>query len=277
MSTGSRVLAEAGEPKTEAPTLWPTSTVGAKFVVALTGAGLTLFVIFHMLGNLQVFLGPEVLNRYAQFLKENPELLWPARIGLLLLFVVHIALTIQLQIRNRAARPVNYVYRQQYLSADLASRTMLLTGLVILAFVIYHLLHFTVGFVQPQNFHREEITDPKKRQAYETMAGHAAREAYRKELDPLYKRHDVYSMVVLGFRDWRIAVSYIIAQLFLGLHLWHAVPSLFQSLGINQPRWWSAIRSLGAAITVVVVAGNISIPLAILLRLVGASVSADAP
>src|SRR5215218_4956889 len=119
------------------------SSVGKKFIMAITGMALFLFVVLHMIGNLQVFLGWEELNRYGAFLQGNVELLWPARIGLLVVVLLHIWSAIKLSAENRAARPVAYASYDPT-AASYASRTMLMSGLIILAFIIYHLLHFTV-------------------------------------------------------------------------------------------------------------------------------------
>lgn len=116
--------------------------------MALSGQGLILYVIFHMLGNLQVFEGPHVLNGYAAFLHSMPMLLWTARIGLLSLAVLHIVLAIQLTLRNRRARPVAYRVRE-YRQASFASRTMAASGIILLLFIIFHLLHLTAGVMDP--------------------------------------------------------------------------------------------------------------------------------
>ena len=211
--------------------------------MAVTGLCLLGYVIVHMIGNLQVYKGPEALNAYAKMLKGMPGLLWGARLTLLVLFTAHIYLGIALYLENRAARPVGYV-RFQYEQASIATRTMLLSGLVILAFVIFHLLHFTLGAVQPEYF---EAKDP---------AG----------------RPDVYGMVIHGFQNPVLAISYLIAQLFLGLHLYHAVPSMFQSVGLKHPRYNPLIAKLGLVVALVVVVGNVSMPLSILFGLVGSGV-----
>src|SRR5205085_11893527 len=118
------------------------SSLGRKYVMAITGFFLFLFVIAHLAGNLQLFLGPEALNRYGHFLQSNPELLWPARAALLVLVALHIWAALALSGENRAARPVGYaVYRP--VGSSYASRTMLMSGLIALVFIIYHLLHFT--------------------------------------------------------------------------------------------------------------------------------------
>ncbi len=223
------------------------SSVGRKAIMAVTGLGLVVYVVVHMLGNLQIYLGRDVINSYAQMLKGAPVLLWTARTVLAVLFVTHVYLGVTLYAENRAARPVPYA-RYEPRTATLSSRTMLISGMVVLAFVVYHLLHFTIGTVLPENFRRREL-----------LPGGA-------------DRQDVYAMVVLGFRHPAVAASYVIAQLFLGLHLYHAVPSLFQSLGLRHPRYDGPIEKLGLGVTLAVVVGNVSIPVGINLGLVGTSV-----
>ncbi len=119
------------------------SSLGKKYLMALSGCALFLFVIAHLLGNLQIFLGPEALNRYGHFLQTTPELLWPARLGLMALVVVHIVCAVKLTAENRAARPVPYA-QHEIVAASYASRTMMMSGLILAAFIVYHLLHFTV-------------------------------------------------------------------------------------------------------------------------------------
>lgn len=255
MSTGSNLLPEVQSETTPRPTIRPASTVGSKFVVAITGAGLSLFVFFHMVGNLQIFLGREVINRYGAFLQENVELLWPARLILLAFLLIHIFLTLKLKLKNRSARPVPYVQKHDQ-SADLASRSMVLTGLVILAFIIYHLLHFTVGMIYPSAIQHYEMLNPATMH-WEVVPGNVA--------EGVVHRHDVYAMVVASFRQPVVSLAYIIAQIFLGLHLWHGIPSLFQSLGIHRPRWRKCITGFGIAVALIVVIGNIFIPLAIMV------------
>ena len=217
----------------------PQSSIGIKYVVAVTGLALTGFVLVHMLGNLLVFLGQDHLNAYANTLKNNPGLLWTARLGLLLMFVVHIYLALQLKIKNLAARPTAYVFSHTE-EASFASRTMVWTGLAIFFFVLYHLAHFTLGITDPMNAH---LVDSKG-------------------------RHDVYSMVIHAFRSPLISGLYILAMVFLFLHLSHGVQSTFQTLGITRRRWDSLIYRCGMGLTLLVVVGNISIPLAILFRLI---------
>jgi succinate dehydrogenase / fumarate reductase cytochrome b subunit len=219
--------------------------------MAFTGLGLTLFVIAHMLGNFQVFLGREALNGYAAALKHMSSLLWIARIGLLVLFVLHIAYGVNLWLANRAARPVMYHFKK-YREATLASRTMIVTGLVILAFVLFHLAHYTFGLVQK---------DPVTGQSFLEMK------------DPTdLKRADVYAMTIYGFRNPVISLLYIVSMALLAFHLSHGVQSLFQSLGLNHPRWFPFLKGLSLVVAVVIFVGNSSMPLAVLLRLIGKDV-----
>ena len=220
------------------------SSLGSKYVMAVTGLALIGFVIVHMLGNLQIFLGKQALNDYAHHLEELPTLLWTARVVLLAIFVIHILFGLRLWQHNRTARPVGY-YVHDTEQASWASRHMLLTGLVILAFVIYHLLHFTFGVVDPGHFKRNTADVPMYKAA-----------------DPAAEpEYDTAAMVVGGFAQWPISLSYVVAMLFLGLHLWHGAGSWLQSLGWNSKRWQRLIHELGAAAAVLIVVGNCSIPL----------------
>jgi succinate dehydrogenase / fumarate reductase, cytochrome b subunit len=229
------------------------STIGTKVVMALTGLGLLLFTIAHMVGNLQVFAGPEKLNAYAKTLQDLGPVLWAMRIGLLAIFVVHVGSAWRIWRMNRAARPERYaVYRPN--TSSYASRTMMWSGLIVLAFIVYHLLHFTVGAVQPEYFHLPDWGE----------ANAAAPDAHA--------RNDVYRMVVLGFRSPVVALSYVVAQLLLGMHIWHGASSLFQTLGCVNPRIDLLKRAAGPALAVVIVVGNCAIPLAVLLNLVGSDV-----
>jgi succinate dehydrogenase / fumarate reductase, cytochrome b subunit len=220
------------------------TSLGAKYVMALTGFGLVAFVLGHMAGNLLLFAGPDALNSYAEGLKSKPALLWSARAGLLFIFLLHLFLAFRLWELNREARPVRYVYEDTE-KATWASRHMMLTGLVLLAFIVYHLAHFTFGVVPGQSINyldSHDIHDPK--------------------------RQDVYHMVVAGFSNPWITLSYLVAQVFLCLHLWHGGSSWFQSLGLNHPQYNPVIRKVGPVIAVAVLIGNCSMPLAVLFGLV---------
>jgi succinate dehydrogenase / fumarate reductase cytochrome b subunit len=230
------------------------SSLGAKYVMAVTGIGLIGFVVVHMLGNLLIYLGPDALNSYAQALKDKPALLWPARFGLLAIFVIHIILGIRLTLQNQAARDIPYVY-EDTVQANWASRHMVLTGLVVLAFVLFHLAQFTFGVVTKYTDESGVVTN--------YLDLHDAK-------DP--PRHDVYRMVVAGFRSVPVTLTYLIAQFFLWLHLWHGGSSWFQSLGINHAAYNPLFRAFGPVLATIVLIGNCSIPLAVLSRLVGGSV-----
>ena len=205
-----------------------TTTVGKKILMAVTGIILVLYVLAHMVGNLQIYIGAERIDAYARFLHSMPPLLWFARAVLLFCVLVHIVAAVQLWLRNRASRPVKYrVFRPP--EVDLAARTMVWSGPILLLFIIYHILHLTTGDAHP---------------GYE-------------ELAPFHN-------VVTGFAVWWAAGIYIVANLLLAFHLYHGVWSLFQSLGWDHPKWGRWRRYLAAAIAVVVGTANISIPLAVL-------------
>lgn len=217
------------------------SSIVRKGIVGITGGLLVLFVLGHMVGNLLIFLPPEAINEYAEFLHEagHGALIWIARAGLLTLFVVHLGVTISLKMENKKARPIGYAAHDPQVSGW-ASRHMLLTGIVVLLFVIYHILHFTIGVTDESTKWRNLVEGPNR---------------------PHYL--DVHSMVVYGFRDPFVASFYIVCQVILGLHLWHGGSSIFQSLGINRGPWRSFTSKVGPLVAMVVVVGNCSIPLAI--------------
>lgn len=216
------------------------SSVGLKFVMAVTGLLLFGFVIAHLAGNLQIYAGPDQLNGYAQKLQDLGPLLWIARAGLIAIFVLHLATASLLTRRNRAARGTPYAV-QKPIESTHASRSMVSTGIVVLIFVVYHLMHFTFGVGIRPEFH--DWTDPQG-------------------------RHDVYSMVVAGFQQLPIALFYIVSMLGLGVHLFHGAASMFQSLGWNQPKYRAFTRLLGIGLTVVIILGNISMPVAAQIGLI---------
>jgi succinate dehydrogenase / fumarate reductase cytochrome b subunit len=216
-----------------APGFWD-STTGKKIVMAVTGAIMFGFVIVHMLGNLQVFEGPEKLNAYGAFLHSIGELLWPARIVLLIAIALHIIATVQLALRNKRARPIGYS-RKQAIASSYASRTMYWSGPIVLAFIIFHLLHLTAGYIHP---------------------------------GAAYIEGDVYHNVVAGFQVWWVSVWYIFAICLLGLHLRHGLWSMFQSVGIHQPQHTAILKKVAMVIAVLIVLGYISIPIGVLLGLV---------
>ena len=212
------------------------SSIGAKALVALTGFLLVGFVVQHMVAHLQMFGGPEVYNAYAAGLKSLGPLLWVARLGLLGVFVLHIATAVRLQAMNKAARPVTYQSKKSQASS-LASRSMLLGGALLLLFVLYHLGHFTIGLTNPE---------------FLTLKDAAG-------------RHDAYRMTVLGFQHVALVVLYIAAMGVLSLHLSHGVSSMFQTLGLNHPRYRPLIEWVGPVIAGVTFLGYITIPIAVQL------------
>jgi succinate dehydrogenase / fumarate reductase, cytochrome b subunit len=217
------------------------SSVGKKFVMATSGVLLLGFVIAHLAGNLQIFLGPEALNRYGEFLHHNVEILWPARIGLIVLVALHVWSAVRLALENRAARPVGYAGDPAAPAASYASRTMMMSGLIVAAFVIYHLLHYTAN-VRAINLTGRDFSTLVDEQG----------------------RHDVYAMLVLGFEQPLVAGFYIFALALLCLHLSHGIYAMFQSLGIQVgfAPWLPKCLARWAAILIFL--GYISIPLAVL-------------
>jgi succinate dehydrogenase / fumarate reductase cytochrome b subunit len=214
---------------------WYLSSIGAKLVMATTGVLLFGFVLSHLTGNLLMFAGPDAMNAYAHWLQEKGMLLWAARAGLLVIFTVHIGSAIRVHRQNRAARPDSYAV-SSYLATTYAARTILVSGLVVLAFVIYHLLHFTLGVTNPE---------------------------YLLMLDPQGRR-DVYGMVVTGFENRAVALSYIVAMLLLSSHLSHGLTSLFQTFGLHGPSFKLLADKVGPAVAIVIFIGFASIPLAVL-------------
>ncbi len=223
--------------RTIAAAFWR-SSVGKEVVMAVTGAILVGFVILHMLGNLKIYQGEEKFNTYATYLREvglpvlsHEQFLWTARLVLLVAVVLHIVAAVQLTLMSRAARPIRY-RRWESVQATCADLTMGWTGTIIALFVIFHILHFTVGAV-----------------------GFAPGQ-YR----PMF----VYRNVVNGFRVWYVSAFYIAAMVALGLHLDHGVWSIFHHLG-RDARSNRCYRALALAVATAVVVGNISIPVAVLI------------
>jgi succinate dehydrogenase / fumarate reductase cytochrome b subunit len=216
-----------------------TSSLGKKFLMAITGVGLLLFVIGHLAGNLQIFLGPEPINRYGHFLQTTPEILWPARIGLLTFVIIHIWTSLSLTIENRAARAARYEVKE-LVAASLASRTMIWSGLIIVAFVGFHLAHYTLLIVHPE---------------------------YR-ELHDAHGWHDIYRMMVIGFSNGWVSGFYVLSIGLLCIHLSHGASAMFQSLGLKNEAYASLIDRFAIVAAVVIFLGYISIPLAVFAGMV---------
>ena len=213
-----------------------TSSLGKKYLMAVTGVVLFLFVIGHLLGNLQVFLGPEAINRYGHFLQTTPEILWPARVILLACVIVHIWFSINLTIENYAARSVRYEIKR-LVDASLASRTMIWSGLIVFCFVFYHLAHFTLLWVHPE---------------------------YGNLIDTQTGYHDIYRMMILGFSNLWVSGFYTLGIGLLCIHLGHGIESMFQSVGLKNEVWTTRINVLGIVVAILIFIGYVSIPVAVL-------------
>jgi succinate dehydrogenase / fumarate reductase cytochrome b subunit len=209
------------------------SSLGKKIVMAVTGAALFGFVVAHLAGNLQVFLGREAMNAYAVGLREflHGAGLWAARAGLVAAVALHIWAATSLTLMNREARPVGYRERQD-LASSYASRTMRWSGVIVALFVVYHLMHLTWGNVHPD-----------------------------------FRHGDVYHNFIVGFQQPLVSFFYIAAMIALGLHMWHGVWSMMQSLGLNHPRYNPLRKAFAVGITLAVVLGNIAFPVAVLTGL----------
>lgn len=207
------------------------SSIGKKVVMAASGAVLFGFVLAHMVGNLQVYLGPAALNGYADKLRQVPALLWAARLGLLAAVLLHIWSAWSLTRLSRAARPVAYRARESR-ESTYASRTMRWGGVILLLFIVYHLMHLTFGNAHPSFVHG-----------------------------------DVFHNFVVGFQSVAVSGFYIAAMIALGFHLYHGVWSMMQTLGLSHPRYDRLRHAFATLVAVVVVAGNVSFPLAVLTGL----------
>ena len=215
------------------------SSLGKKFLMAITGLGLFVFVVGHLLGNLQIFLGPEVINRYGHFLQTTPEILWPARVGLLVFVIIHIWTSLALTLENRAARGTQYEVTE-VVAASLASRTMIWSGLIVFAFVGFHLAHYTLLIVHPEFRNLQDVNG----------------------------WHDIYRMMVLGFSNYWVSGFYVLGIGLLCIHLGHGGSAMFQSLGLKNEAYASAIDRFAKVAAVAIFLGYISIPLAVLAKAV---------
>jgi succinate dehydrogenase / fumarate reductase cytochrome b subunit len=218
------------------------SAVGKKWVMAITGIILMGFILAHMIGNLKLYLSKEEINLYGEALRNMPGallprtvLLWTIRIVLILAFVFHIHSAIGLSLINRRARPPADKYQspRDYVAADYASRTMRWTGIIILAFLIFHLMDLTWG-----------------------------------NANPSFLRGDPYNNLVYSFRRPSIAIVYVIANIALAFHLYHGTWSIFQSMGFTNPRYNALRRRFAQGFAAVILVGNVSFPIAVQLHTV---------
>jgi succinate dehydrogenase / fumarate reductase cytochrome b subunit len=214
-------------------------TLLRKLLMAVTGLLMLLFIIGHMLGNTALFFGPESINAYAAHLRDLGLLFWMERLVMLGVAGVHIGLGILLTLENRAARPESYAQRK-YVRSSLFSRTMIFSGLIILAFGIFHVFHFTVGLINPELAHQVDASG----------------------------RHDVYAMVVANFQQAGLALLYVAAMVAVLFHMSHGVGSLFQTMGWNNDRTLSGVQKTGRIVAIVLFIGFIAVPLSIVLGIV---------
>ena len=212
--------------------------IGKKVVMAVTGVILFGYVVAHLLGNLQIYGNPDQINIYAAFLHNpaNVGLLWGARIVLLAAVILHIIASIQLWKMKRDARPISYVKKEDP-AATYASRTMMWSGPIVAAFVIFHVLHLTVGAVVP--LQEVAINQP-----------------------------NVRANVIAGFSNPAISGFYIFAMILLCMHLYHGLWSMFQSLGFSHPRYTPKLKKGAAIFAILIAIGNCSIPIAVMAGLV---------
>ncbi|MDR0902554.1 MAG: succinate dehydrogenase cytochrome b subunit [Opitutaceae bacterium] len=227
------------------------SSIGRKFLMALTGLVLVGFVTGHLVGNLQIFSHPDKINGYAHFLQSLGPALWGIRAFLLLCVAVHAWAALTLYVESKAARGPEKYGVQKWLQAAFASRYMRLTGLVLLAFIVYHILHFTVGVAQHCTF-KTQLAEYTMQNSFHLLG--------LPIVDAGAKVHDVYSMVFLGFATWWVSAFYIVAVGLLALHLLHGADSLFQTLGWRNHRWSCCLQKLVALFCLVYFLGSIAIP-----------------
>ena len=216
------------------------TAVGKKYAMALSGIALMGFVLVHMLGNLKMYLGPEEINHYGEFLREllvpllpRSMALWIMRIGLMGAIALHIHAAYSLTILNHEARSVKYQSERDYQVANFASRTMRWTGIIVLLFLFWHLADLTWGWVNPG-----------------------------------YVRGDIYRNVDASLSRVPVAILYIVANIALGIHLYHGAWSLFQSMGWNRPRFNKWRRAFAIGFATLIVVGNVSFPIAVLAGIV---------
>jgi succinate dehydrogenase / fumarate reductase cytochrome b subunit len=211
------------------------AAAGKKIVMGVTGLIGIAFVIGHMAGNLLVFRGAPAINAYSHFLKSTGELLWIVRLVLIGAVILHVIAAWQLTLQNRAARPIGYDTRTPQVSTW-AARTMRWGGVLILVFIVLHLMHFTLGTLEPAGFFSET---------------------------------DVYANVTSSFRIWWVTLFYVVAMIALGLHLYHGAWSSVRSLGLSQPRKDPLHRRVALVIAMIVWLGFTAVPVAVFLGMIG--------
>lgn len=214
--------------------------IGKKILVALTGLFMIIFLLAHLAGNLEIYAGPAAINHYSALLRTMPKILWSLRLALIASIIIHVYLTISLTSHNKSARALGYSIKTNR-KASISSRTMMISGLTVLAFVFYHLAHYTWG-----------ITDPEL-MALVDDEGH----------------HHTYNMLVMGFSSPLVSGFYILAQVLLAFHLSHGFSSAARTLGVSNKDLYEKIRMAGIAFSVIVALLYISIPCSVLFGVIG--------
>jgi succinate dehydrogenase / fumarate reductase, cytochrome b subunit len=233
------------------------SSIGLKLIMGVTGLILVGFVFIHMAGNLQVYIGADTFNHYAQTLQGMPVVVWGNRGLLLVAAALHVWSALRLTRKNWAARPQPYASPRKYDRTSYAALFMRASGVVVLAFIVFHILHFTVGAIQHDSYDLHEV-----------LRG----DVWVRESNPAVlattpehmQRHDAYSMFVLGFQNPLVAGWYIVAMLLLGRHLSHGVASMLATLGFSKGRQRVVAERVGATAAALIMLGNISFPIAVL-------------
>lgn len=233
------------------------SSIGRKIIMAVTGLILIGFVAGHLVGNLQIFQDPDHINGYAQFLHQLGPVLWIARAVIIGSVVLHIWAATALTLENNAARGSVPYGVSKTIRATLASRAMRVTGYIVLAFLLYHLAHFTWGVVQSGTFKETPPLDHYIMKSDYRVAGFVVVKAGTDVLN-------VHSMVILGFQHKIVSLFYIVAVGLLSFHLLHGFDSLFQTLGLRSEKWAGCLRRIAVVFCLVYFLGNLAIPGAVL-------------
>lgn len=231
------------------------SSIGRKIIMAVTGLVLIGFVIGHLVGNLQIFQHPDHINGYAAFLRSLGPTLWIARIVIIVSVVLHVWAGVALSLENRTARGPEAYAVKHTIRATLASRTMKWTGLVVLAFLLYHLAHFTWGFAQRDTF-KAQLPEYVMQDDYRVLGFVSVQKGATVE--------DVHSMVIRGFQNTTVSLFYIVAVGLLSFHLLHGFDSLFQTLGLRSSRWAGGLRAVTIAFCALYFFFNLTIPATVL-------------
>lgn len=211
------------------------SSIGKKTLMAITGAIMSGFLVAHLSGNLLLYFGAEAFNSYAYNLHLNPTLVWMVRFVLLISFPLHIYFGIRLKIENKLARPIAYSHAST-VQASWASRYMIVTGMVLLGFVLFHLAHYTLFLVHPE---------------FGTMMDAKG-------------RHNAYKMAVTGFQNIYVSTFYIFSMIALALHLNHGLSSMFQSMGVYHNKYNFIFRRVAPALAILLAIGFVSLPISVM-------------